>query len=175
MRKFNYKKALAFLFMFFSIFTVALFIFINIENNHTYKTITSHTATVRQVQIDDIGDEISAKIYTNEYVSCFIIDAYVLENIDIADIKELKNGETINFSIDNRNAKHPDSLSMWILTSLSTNSKEIYSLNDYNKYEHKAMLGPKIICIVMSLVYLILSLILFKKSTKKNAEVSSSS
>ena len=173
MKRFNTKKFFVFLFMLFFVGMVGIFIVMNGEDKHTDKTTTLYTATVRKVQIDDKGDKISAEIYMNEYVSCFMIGSSIMENIEIADIQDLKIGETIFFRLENKNAIQLDEAWVWLITSLSTNDREVFSLSDYNKYMSEAMIGPRIMCIVMAVVFLSISLMLYSKIRKdKNRRTS---
>lgn len=128
------------------------------ENNTTL-----FTATVNRVDVIDSGDGIFAKIYVNEYDTCLQISTNICKYIEIDDICKLKNGQTIFFRIENIKVEQMNIVEFINVVSLKTNTKDIFSLDEYNKYIYNSAQPTRIASIIIALLFLFTSLFCFLK------------
>lgn len=170
MSKSKIKIVIMIVSMFLFVVTIGLIISMSKIDKHTEDTTTLCMATVSDVDIIDTGKRIFAEINIKEYDTSLQISTNISENIEINDIKDLKNGQTIVFRIENIKVAQMNEVEFINIVSLGTDTKEIFSLDEYNKYIHKSAYPTRIVGIVMAVLFLFISLFCYLK-IKRNASV----
>lgn len=149
---------------------IGLIISISEIDKQTESTTTLFTATVDGVDITDTGERVFAEIHTKEYDTSLFISANICENIKMDEIRDLKDGQTLFFRIENINVKQMNKVEFINIVSLETNTKDIFSIDEYNEIVSDSAYPARIASIVTALLFLFISLFCFleiKRNTKK--------
>lgn len=120
---------------------------------------TSYTATVSSVDI--INDQ-SSLIYIKEYENALLVMDVIMENIDVSELECLNSGQQIYFRIENYEVDYVNEVEFVEIVSLSTDEKDIFTLDDYNSYMSRAALPAKIASIVFNILLLIIIVLLLR-------------
>ena len=155
----------------FFIGMIGLLILMRDIDRQTEETTSFYQATVTSVDIANTGSDISARIYTNEYDTYLLITTDIAPNINMDDVKDLKNGQTIFFGIEKIKAPDMNKVALIDITSLKTETKVIFSLEEYNQYMHDSLYPSRIAGAVVAALLLCLSIFCFLKirRNRKNA------
>lgn len=164
MNKSKVKIVIMIVSMFLFAATVGLIISMSKIDKQTENTTTFYTATVSDIDITDTGEKIFAEIHTKEYSTSLQISTNISKNIKMDDIRDLKNGQTIFFRIENIKVEQMNKAEFINITSLRTDAKDIFSLEEYNKYIHDSAYPTRIASIVMALLFLFISLFCYLSS-----------
>ena len=167
MKNINYKLFLVISIIFFVGFLV-IFLAVISDYKQSNETTTLYTATVSRVDIADTGTQLFVNIYTNEFDNYFSISSNITKNISIDSIEEIKNGQKIYFRIKNTIVKDIDKVIFLPINSLSTETKNIFSLEDYNKYLQKESYPARIVCIIMAIIFLGIAILSYIKIRARN-------
>ena len=166
MNKSKNKTTMIIFALLFFVFIV-LIISISKIDKQTENTTTLYTATVSRVNIVDTGRKIFTEIHTKEYKNSLLIDTDVNKNINISDVENLQSGDLIFFRIENIKVKQINSVEFINIVSLKTQSKEVFSLEDYNQYIFKSAYPARIICFTLALASLLVSLIFYWRQKRQ--------
>lgn len=149
----NIKTAKIIMIIAFSLSVVFFILLISMRNidRQTENTTTLFAATVEKTVINTATDKPHAEIHTVEYGNWFYITQNIGSNINIDDLKTLEKGEKIYFRIENKKTKDINNVIFIDIVSLKTDDKNIFTIEDYNKYMHDAAVAPRIAGIVLSL------------------------
>ena len=147
---------------------IGLLVYIHDSYQQTEETTTLYTATVTGVEIVDNGEYTSACIYTKEYENYLLITSNIIQNIKMDDVKNLENGQTIYFGIENENAPQMNKVEFLHITSLKTDTKVIFSLADYNQYGLESFLPGRILIIIVAVLFLANAISCFLRIKKRN-------
>lgn len=147
--------------------TVGLIISMSKIDKQTDATTTLYTATVTGVDITDMGDKASAEIHTREYRTSLYISTNIAKSIKMEDIRSLKDGQTISFRIENIKVRQMNEVEFVNIVSLRTDTKEILSLDDYNKFIYNSAYPARVASVVMALLFLTASLFCWLKIKRK--------
>lgn len=134
-----------------------IFSMIHIDDQ-TDNTTTYYSATVFKVEITNIKEDTFAEIYTKEYESNLRLSTNICENININDVRNLKNGQKIFFRIENLKSEQMNKVEFINIVSLKTEEKDIFTLDDYNNYISAAAYPTRIASIVVALLSLSVSI-----------------
>lgn len=146
--------------------SIGLIISMNEIDKQTTDTTTFYTATVSNVDITDTGKNISAVIKTQEYDTDLHISVSICKNINMDDVRALKNGQTIYFTVEKIRAAQMNEVIFLPITSLETNTEEIFSLDDYNNYMQTAAYTPRNTAIILAAGCVIVAVYSFIKIRK---------
>ncbi|MBE6727771.1 MAG: hypothetical protein E7562_03885 [Ruminococcaceae bacterium] len=166
MNKSKINIFLIFVFLFLFVATIGIIISMNNIDKQTKETTTLYTATVSRIEITDTEKNISAEIHTEEYDTSLLISTNICKKIKLDDISNLKSGQTISFRVENIKANQMNKVEFINLISLKTDTKDIFSLEEYNKYIHDSAYPARIASIAMASLFLLISLFLFFKNKK---------
>ena len=147
--------------------TIGLTISMSKIDKQTEDTTTLYTATVTDVNITNTQKNIFIEINTKEYNTALHISTNISKNIEIEDVKKLKNGQTIFFRIENTQVHQINEIEFVNITSLKTNTKDILSLEEYNKCIYNAARPARIASIVMASLFLSISMFCYLKIIKR--------
>lgn len=164
-RKMKNKIQIIGMIVFLIFFTGMIGILIAMEkiDRQTELTTTSLTATVENVDVNDTGENIYVEIQTKEYKTALFLPTIISKNINMVDVKNLKEGQEIEFSIEKSYADQMENVEFISITSLKTDTKDIFSLEEYNRLLHASALPARISCIVMAAVFLCGSVVCYLK------------
>lgn len=159
------KKNVIIMWVSFFCFVVTLGLIISISkiDKQTNETTTIYKATINDVFITDTGNNLFVEICTKEYDTSLKISTNISKNIKIDDITDLKEGQTIFFQIENIKVKQMNKVEFINITSLKTDTKEIFSLEEYNMYINNSAYPTRIVGIVMALLFLFVSIYCWNK------------
>lgn len=143
--------------------TIGLIISMSKIDKQNEDTTSLFTATVSGIDISDIGEKISAKIHIKEYKTSLQISTNISKYIEMDDVRDLKNGQTIFFRIENIKVEQMNIVEFINIVSLKTNTKDIFSLDEYNKYIYNSAHPTRIASIIIALLFLFTSLFCFLK------------
>ena len=145
---------------------IRLFIFMRDIYQKTEETTVYYTATVTDVEITGTEMNISVSIYVKEFDNFLYISNNIASNINLDDIRSLAKGQTIIFGIDDAKVSHMDEDIFVDIISLKTDSIEVFSLADYNRYMHNSFRVPRIVCAVVAILLLYVSIVTFRNARK---------
>lgn len=138
----------------FLIGTVGIIGFMMQIDKQTENTTTCYSATVSNVQVTNTEKHLYVEIQLNEYNSNLQISTNISKNINIEDINGLKKGQKIFFRIENIKVDQINHVEFVDIVSLKTENKDIFTLDDYNKYMKQSAYPAKIAGIIVSLAFL---------------------
>lgn len=150
--------------------TIGLIISMSEIDKQTEDTTTFYTATVISVDVTNTGENIFAEIHTKEYNTSLHISTNISKNIRMDDVRNLRNGQTIFFGIENIKIGQMNKAEFVNITSLKTDTKDIFSLEEYNKCIHNSAYPTRIASIVMASLFLSISLFCYLKIKRKKRE-----
>ncbi len=153
MKRLNIKLVMLVISIIFSIGSIELIIMMCQSYKQTEDTTKSYSATVKSVSIKGTGEDVSAEIYTEEYDTALYILSHISRNINMNEVRALKSGQRIVFSIQNIKADQMNEVSFIDLTSLKTESKDIFSLEDYNSYIKSTAFFPIIAGVAVAVFF----------------------
>ena len=156
------KTKMIILLLFFAVM-IGLIISMSKIDKQTEDTTTLYTATVIDVDVTNTGKNNFAEIHTKEYSTSLYISTNISKYIKMDDVKNLRNGQTIFFRIENIKIRQMNNVEYVDITSLKTDTKEIFSLEEYNKYIYNSAYPARIISIVMALLLFSISLFCYLK------------
>lgn len=156
---------------------IDLFVVMIKEYKMTEENTVLLTATVESVNINDTGDNIYLLININEYEPDLMITSNVAKRIDLSLIEDLENGEKISFRIEKSYKKYmadhvnvSDSVAFVPITSLSAETKDIFSLENYNATVKESAKPAKIAGIILDILCIaVIILISYKLIKEKTA------
>ena len=147
--------------------TIGIFIYMSNIDNLSEDNITYYSATVESTRIENIGEKVYVAIQTKEYATVLHISQNIGKELDMDDVYNLKNGQTVLFRVENTKTYLMDNADIIDIVSLQTESNTIFSLEDYNKYIHISAQPARTLSIVVAFLFLILSVSSFL-SMKQN-------
>lgn len=150
--------------------TVGIIISMHKIDKQTADSAALYTATVKSADIIDTEKNISAEIHTKEYDTSLYVSVNICKNINTDDIKNLKNGQKIFFRIENSKAKQMNKVDFLDIVSLKTDSKEIFSLEEYNRLIHKSAYPARIAGGIAALSFLLISLLTYLSGNKNKTD-----
>ena len=159
----NPKIIIAIISLWLFVGTIAVVISMHGIDKQTENTTTSYTATVSGVEITNTGEGKFAEIDVKEYRNHLAITTNISKHINIDDVQNLKNGQIIYFQIENVKVQHLNNSAFVDITSLKTDEKVIFSLDEYNQYMRISAYPARIAGIVFSLLFLSISVFCFYK------------
>lgn len=168
MKKSKIKIVIMSVSLLFFVATIGLIISMSKIDKQTENTTTFYTATVIGVDVTNTGENIFAEIHTKEYNTSLHISANISKNIRMDDVRNLRNGQTIFFGIENIKVRQMNKVEFVNITSLKTETKDILSLEEYNKCIHNSVYPARIASIVMALLFLSISLFCYLKIKRNN-------
>lgn len=145
---------------------ICLLVFVEFAGRLDESDTTQLVATVTEVICDDFENQDNIKIYTEEYNNSFLISSIVTSNIDFDTYKAItmiQKGEKICLKIEKNKDAHINKVDFIDVVSLSTEETEIFSIDDYNEYHHKASLPGKLMCTLLIISSIILLIIMWIK------------
>lgn len=145
---------------------IGLIVSMNKMDKLTEETTSSYTATVIGVDVVDTGVDVFAEIQTKENSTSLYISANICKKIDIDEIRNLRNGQTIFFRIENIKKQQMNTVEFINITSLKTDTKEIFSLEEYNKCMHSSVYPARIAGIIIASLFLSISILCYLKNQK---------
>lgn len=154
--------------MLFCVGTIGLLIsMINVDKQSESIT-TFLSATVDAIKITDTGSKIYVEIHTKEYHAVLLISTIITQNIDLNDIHNLHNGQKIFFRVENskigqmnNTADQTNNVNLINIVSLQTETKDIFSIEEYNQYIKIAAYPARMAGVAMALLFLSISIINF--------------
>lgn len=167
MKKSKIKIVIMIVSLLFFVATIGLMISMSKIDKQTEDTTAFYTATVIDVDVTNTGENVFAEIHTKEYNTSLYISTNIGKNIRMDDVSYLKNGQTIFFGIENIKVQQMNKVEFVNITSLKTDTKDILSLEEYNKCIHNSVYPARIASIVMASLFLSISLFCCLK-IKKN-------
>lgn len=150
----------------FFIGTVGLIISMHQIDKQTEDTTTLYTATVSGVDITDTGENIFAKIHIKEYNTSLHIDTTISKNISMDDVRNLENGQTIFFRIENIKVQQMDKVDFLNITSLKTDKNNIFTLEEYNAFISDSAYPARIAGIITAILFFSISVFCYLKINK---------
>lgn len=151
------------------VITMGLIVSMHEIDKQTENTTTPYMATVTDVVIVETKKPF-IEIYCKEYNTFLLISTNISSNINLEDIKELKNGQTISFRIENKKVGQMDKVEFINIASLKSDTKCIFTLEDYNEYIHNSAYPARlagITIVLLSLVTLVFCLFKIGKTGKQ--------
>lgn len=133
-------------------------------DKQTENTTTEFTATVNHVKVNDSMQQ--AEIYTNEFDAFLFITPGIGEYINLDDVKNLTSGQTIYFRIENMYTSGMHESIFLAITELKTDTKDIFTLEEYNEYTSQTIYPTRITGIVFTLASLVAIVICWIKMKK---------
>ena len=130
MKKLKIETVITIVSLLFFVATIGLIISMSKIDKQTENTTTFYTATVTGVDVTNTGENIFAEIHTKEYKTSLHISSNISKNIRMDDVRNLRNGETIFFGIENTKAQQMNKVEFVNITSLKTDTKDILSLEE---------------------------------------------
>ena len=168
MKKQTVKTVVMFIFVLLFVVMIGLLISMSKIDKQTEDTTTFYTATVVDVSINTVGDNTFAEIYTNEYSTALYVSTNIGNNIKIDDMENLTNGQRIIFGIEKAKVEQMDKVEFVNITSLKTDTKDIISLDDYNKYIRNSAYPARIVCSIMASLFFFVSILCYIKIKRCN-------
>ena len=150
----------------FFIAMIGVIIFMSRIDKQTEDTTALYTATVMGVDINNIGENVFAEIHTKEYSTSLYISTNIGQNIDIDDVRNLKNGQTIFFRIENVKVQQMNKVEFVNITALKTDTNDIFSLEDYNNCIYNSAYPARVASVIMASLFLSFSLLFYLKINK---------
>jgi len=134
---------------------MAVLIFYNKADKLTESNTTLCSATVVGWQTTRVnnGDIIKIVLQTEEYEAYFVITEYIAKNINTDFVEDLTE-QSISFRIQNNMTDRVDQGKSIDMVSLESETEEIFSLEDYNKYIHDSLNPLRIACVVIAVLFL---------------------
>ena len=130
--------------------TIGLLITMNEIDNLSEENTTELVATVINSEITNTGEDIFAEIYTKENNFSLLIPISICNNIEIDCVKNLKEGDTIFFRIENANKEQINAVDFINIVSLRTEAKSIFTLNEHNEFMFSAAKPARIASVVVA-------------------------
>lgn len=158
MNRSNIKFIILIISIVFFIGTIGLITFMYQIDKQTEDTTTYYSATITTTRIINTGENVSAEIYTKEYSTSLYITTTISKNIDMNDIRELKKGQKIFFRIENIKSAQMNKVDFIDIVSLNTDAKDIFSLDEYNRYMNSFAYPTRIAGVVLALLFMAISL-----------------
>lgn len=171
MKKPKIKIVIMIVSLLFFVVTIGLLISMSKIDKQTESTTTFYTATVISVAVTDMGENIFAEIHTKEYKTSLYISENISKNIRMDDVRNLRNGQTIFFGIENTKVQQMNEVEFVNITSLKTDTEDILSLEEYNKCIHNSVVPARIAGVIMASFFLFISLLNYLKF-KRNRNIS---
>ena len=134
---------------------VGLLISMHRVDKQTTDTVSFYTATVTDVKIINSGKNASVEIHMEEFDMYLYITQEVCRNIELNDIKNLRNGQTIYFGIEKAKVQYMNTAEFVDIISLRTDTSDIFTLKDYNLWMSSATYLARIMCIAMAVLLLL--------------------
>ncbi|MBQ8303449.1 MAG: hypothetical protein IJX79_00655 [Clostridia bacterium] len=137
-------------------------------DKQTEKNTTEYSATISKGEFLDTRENKHFQIFTKEYVNSFLVSTNISEHIDIDCLKALESDDKIVFRIENEKTNQFNKVAFIDIVSLKVEEKEIFNLDDYNKYMNESAQPTRIAAAVVGVVLLSISTwCIFLLSTKK--------
>lgn len=147
---------------------VIISFFVSRVDKQSENTTKCYVATVSEVQIKDNGKGRSVKIVTNEYRNDLIIvySSVCTDNV-VDDINSLQHGQKIYFRIENYYDELMNHGEIMPIVSLETETHSIFSLDEYNELIKETVYPTKVTAVIVTLVFLSVSVLCFFLAFKK--------
>ena len=142
---------------------IGLIISMSKIDKQTEDTTKLYTATVIGVDFANTGENMFAEIKTKEYNTSLYISTNISKNIRMDDVRNLRSGQTIFFRIENIKVQQMNKIEFINIISLKTDTKDILSLEEYNKCIYNSAYPARIASIVMASLFLSISLFCYLK------------
>ncbi len=167
MKKLKIKIVIMIVSLLFFVATIGLIVSMSKIDKQTEDTTTFYTATVIDVEVTDTGENIFAEIHTKEYNTSLHISTNISKKIRMDDVKNLSNGQTIFFGIENIKVQQMNKVEFVNITSLKTDTKDILSLEEYNRCIYNSAYPARIASIIMASLLFFISLFCYLKIKRK--------
>ncbi len=167
MKKSSIKVFILIISIVFFIGSIGLLIIMSQAYKQSEDTTTYYSATVSYINVTDTGESTYAEIYTEEYETVLEILPNICKNINMDDVKNLKIGQRIFFRIQNIKSNQMNEVFFVDIVSLRTESKDIFSLDEYNSYTKNSIYHPRIAAVIMAMFFLTIALNCFLSIKRK--------
>ena len=151
----------------------ALLILMRDEDQQTEETTALYTATVTDVKIVNVDEDVSVRIFVKEYDTYLLITSDIVQNISMDDVKRLGEGQTIIFRIENYKVPNMGYVAFVDISSLSTETTDIFTLEEHNQYTQESLFIPRIAGGVIAALLLYAAIVNLLKIRKKHPATSS--
>lgn len=168
MNKLNTKKVIMIISMFLFIVTSGLIITMSKIDKQTEMTTTLYTAKVSRIEIIGTDENMYCEIHTQEYDTTLHISTNIIKNVNEDFLKTIKEGQMISFRIENAKVEQMNKVRFINIVSLKTDTREVFSLEDYNRYINKALLPTRITGVIFLLIFLTTSVCSYIRVRKKS-------
>ena len=125
------------------------------ESKQTENSTSLYQATVSDVEVTSIGEDKMVMIKTEEYSTGLFVTSSVCRNININNLSDLKSGQKIFFRIQSKKDFQMNAVDFLDIVELKTESKNIFTLDNYNSIIGNALYPPRLIGAVASVIFLI--------------------
>ena len=113
---------------------VGILVAMNGVDKQSKKNTSEYSATVSKVEFLDTGENTNIQIFTKEYINSFLVTTNITPFIDIDYLKTLESDDKIVFRIENKKENQFNKVAFIDIVSLTVEEKDIFTLDDYNKY-----------------------------------------
>ncbi len=151
----NIKAILSIVFILLFLIMIGLVVSTKNVDKQNEKTTTLYEATVTEVKVNDAVKDIHIEIYSEEYTTMLFLTDNICEYIDLKKVEELERGQKIFFRVANEKTHHINKSKFVDIVSLTTETKEIISLQDYNKYMKESLKPTRIAGLIAALIFLV--------------------
>ena len=149
--------------------TMGLAIFMNNVDKHKEETTVNYVATVQSVSINDSGKRVFAKIAVEEYSTFLLVSTNICQHIDVDHIRYLEKGQTVYFGVAKEKTEQINNVEFVDIVSLQTETKSLFSVEDYDRYMRLAVRPARGVCIIMAAVFLSISMVCLLKKKHSSA------
>lgn len=125
------------------------------ESKQTENSTNLYQATVLDVEVTSIGEDKTVMIKTEEYSTRLFVTSFVCRNINFDNLLDLKSGQKIFFRIQSKKDFQMNAVDFLDIVELKTESKNIFTLDNYNSIISDELYPPRLIGAVTSVVFLI--------------------
>lgn len=154
-------KLLIFISAFIVIGVIGCLVVLHSADKLTADNTQTFSATVRSVE----HNYESASIYTEEFGAELLIDGSVYPTVSDK-LNSLRAGERITFAVEDYKCGNLNDGLLVGIASLSTDSKELLTLDEYNACNKESLLPVRIAAAVVAAVFLVIGLRAIKKASK---------
>lgn len=142
----------------FFIGTIGILIWMIPVDKQTENITVFYSGTVSKIQVTHTGEDTYVQISTAEYDTSLYLLPIICKNINVDDVSCLQKGQKIFFRIENFKAYQMNEEVEFInIVSLSTEEKDIFTLDDYNNYIRKSANSARIAAIAVVVLLLLVT------------------
>lgn len=126
MKKFQIERIVMIVSMLLFVATIGLIISMRKIDKQTEDTTMVYNATVMEADVANTGNAIFAEISTKEYRTLLYISTNLSKHVRMENVENLKAGQTIFFSIENKKVPQMNKVEFVNITSLKTETETIF-------------------------------------------------